>query len=209
MSNNKVAPRKRRSTTKEAEVTEVVSQDEVDALLTDEPKEETEDEGIQLTEGEVSPFDLAEPEPVKTVENPMSGLNTLDMIAKVVIDTNHVYDPVDTFNWEESSEELRDSIRIGIAAVVANPYQTPEQSHISWLKTKTANGWVYGETKNFEAKTHPCMVHYDHLQEIHRKKNEMFVVMVSNMLAILGEPEDLPTIAEPEFIPLQMSDRTS
>lgn len=46
--------------------------------------------------------------------------------------------------------------------------------HQSWMDEKTADGWVYGETKDAGAKTHPCMVPYAKLPRGQRTKDKLF-----------------------------------
>jgi hypothetical protein len=46
-------------------------------------------------------------------------------------------------------------------------------SHENWMKDKAADGWVYGEAKDSEKKTHPCMVPYNDLPETQQIKDEV------------------------------------
>ena len=57
---------------------------------------------------------------------------------------------------------------------------TPEQSHVSWMREKTDNGWVYGEVKDPENKTHPCIVDYDKLPQEQRVKDHLFKAIVDS-----------------------------
>jgi hypothetical protein len=42
------------------------------------------------------------------------------------------------------------------------------------MKDKVEAGWVYGDEKNPEAKTHPCIVEYHQLPEFQKFKDEIF-----------------------------------
>lgn len=55
---------------------------------------------------------------------------------------------------------------------------TPEDLHQSWCDFKAADGWVYGEVKDAEAKTHPCLVPYEELPEEQRIKDDLFKAVV-------------------------------
>ena len=66
-------------------------------------------------------------------------------------------------SWLEAPEWQRNSAIAGVQFIIDNPDSTPADQHASWLAVKEADGWVYGEVKDEEAKTHPCMVPYDDL----------------------------------------------
>ena len=50
----------------------------------------------------------------------------------------------------------------------------PEASHISWMKQKAEDGWVYGPVKDPEKKQHPCMVPFDQLPIDQQAKDFIF-----------------------------------
>lgn len=56
--------------------------------------------------------------------------------------------------------------------------QTPEELHESWCASKLSDGWVYGEVKDPELKTHPCLVPYSELPESQRIKDYVFRAIV-------------------------------
>jgi len=58
---------------------------------------------------------------------------------------------------------------------------SPEESHESWLNEKMNDGWVYGEIKDAEFKTHPCMVPYDELPESQKAKDFIFSEIVNEL----------------------------
>jgi hypothetical protein len=57
--------------------------------------------------------------------------------------------------WDDAPEWQQKSAIAGVEMHLAKPDATPEQSHESWLAQKVADGWVYGEVKDAEKKTHP------------------------------------------------------
>lgn len=85
--------------------------------------------------------------------------------------------------WDEAPEWQKQSACNGVCFHLENPDAGPPGSHENWLKDKIAAGWVYGETKDPEAKTHPCMVQYDELPQEQRLKDAIFVGIVHALSA--------------------------
>jgi hypothetical protein len=69
-----------------------------------------------------------------------------------------------------------------IEVMLKNPSITPEANHENWMRKKTEQGWVYGETKDFEKKTHPDLVPFNELPEIEKRKD--IADSVSHRLAL-------------------------
>lgn len=86
--------------------------------------------------------------------------------------------------WAEAPEWQQSSARQGVEFLVNNPDAGDDASHNSWLAQKVADGWVYGEVKDPEAKAHPCMVAFDRLPREQQFKDRLFRTTV---LAVLGE----------------------
>lgn len=80
--------------------------------------------------------------------------------------------------WRDAPEWQQQSAYKGVLHIIENPNTTPEESHVNWLKEKTADGWVYGEVKDPDEKTHPCMVPYKDLPEHHQVKDALFIAVV-------------------------------
>lgn len=80
--------------------------------------------------------------------------------------------------WEDAPQWQRDSAVAGVQLHLEKP-MTPRESHEAWMAHKQAEGWVYGERKDADAKTHPCMVPYDDLPDEQRRKDELFGAVVS------------------------------
>lgn len=91
--------------------------------------------------------------------------------------------------WDDAPDWQIQSAVLGVEKHLENPSMTPEQTHQSWLDEKIAQGWVYGEEKDPENKTHPCIVPYDELDPAQRAKDYLFKAVVT--LA-----KDLPEPAE-------------
>ena len=103
-------------------------------------------------------------------------------IARVCHEVNRAYCRVlgdDTqVAWEDAPQWQQDSAVTGVAFVANNPEAGPEKNHESWLAQKAIDGWVYGEVKDAEAKTHPCFVPYDELPVEQRAKDHIFRAIV-------------------------------
>jgi hypothetical protein len=89
-------------------------------------------------------------------------------------------------SWGAAEDWQRSSAINGVDGVFAG--NSPKASHESWLAEKVANGWVYGEKKDPEAKTHPCMVPYDQLSSEQKQKDFLFVSTVLAMAMALEHP---------------------
>lgn len=74
--------------------------------------------------------------------------------------------------WAEAPEWQRASIREGVRGVFDG--LTPEQSHVQWCHRKLQEGWSYGEAKDPEQKTHPCLRPYAELPPEQRFKDTLF-----------------------------------
>jgi hypothetical protein len=81
--------------------------------------------------------------------------------------------------WNEAPEWQKDSVYKGVEFTLNTPDSTPEDNHKSWLAEKEATGWKYGEVKDVEAKTHPCMLPYEQLPKEQRVKDHLFMAVVN------------------------------
>lgn len=61
---------------------------------------------------------------------------------------------------------------------IDNPDAGKDSQHNAWMEDKVKDGWVFGEKKDAEAKTHPCIVPFDQLPEFQQKKDELFCAIV-------------------------------
>jgi hypothetical protein len=107
----------------------------------------------------------------------------VEAIARVCHEANRAFalaigeDPTKVYpDWSAAPEEIRESARVGVEKALAGA--TPRELHESWCATKTADGWVYGPTKDLAAKTHFCLVPYDELPQLQRLKDALFQSIV-------------------------------
>lgn len=80
--------------------------------------------------------------------------------------------------WEEAPEWQQQSAINGVEFHLANPNSSPSDSHESWLAEKKMQGWVWGEEKDPEKKTHPCMLHFHQLPREQQAKDYLFLGVV-------------------------------
>lgn len=85
----------------------------------------------------------------------------------------------DTQNhWETAKEWQRDSAIKGVQFRIDNPDAGEDTQHNAWMADKVKEGWVYGEVKNEDLKTHPCIVPFEQLPEFQQKKDKLFCAIV-------------------------------
>lgn len=96
----------------------------------------------------------------------------------------HLGDPVNP-PWAEAGRHLKDSILDGVRAILRGEVTEPGDSHRNWLAFKESEGWTYGDVKDFEAKTHPCIVPFDELPEHQQVKNHLFFNVVTTMSRLM------------------------
>lgn len=87
-------------------------------------------------------------------------------------------------SWNDVPLRLKESAIAGVRFVVDNPDAGPEALHESWLAQKLRDGWVYGEVKDADKKTHPCLVDYADLPVSQRMKDELFRAVVRGILGV-------------------------
>lgn len=82
-------------------------------------------------------------------------------------------------SWIDAPEWQKASAINGVKFHLDNPNSKPEDSHENWMAQKLAEGWVYGETKDPELKTHPCIRPYWELPQHQRVKDHLFIAVVN------------------------------
>lgn len=111
----------------------------------------------------------------------------LEKIAQVCHEVNRAYclalGDDSQVAWADAPEWQRQSAYNGVVYHFNNADSTPADSHASWYAEKEADGWVYGEEKDTELKTHPCMVEYEDLPVEQQAKDFMFSAIVKTMKA--------------------------
>ena len=81
-------------------------------------------------------------------------------------------------NWEEAEEWQRESAIKGVKFRLENSTAPNSAQHEAWMADKVADGWAYGEVKDAEKKTHPCIVDYSELPKFQQDKDAAFTAIV-------------------------------
>lgn len=109
-------------------------------------------------------------------------LTYIERIAKICHDANKSFCEIngDTSqkSWEEAEEWQRDSAKKGVRFAIGNPDAPASSQHDAWLADKVSQGWVYGEVKDADKKTHPCIVPFESLPDFQQKKDHLFKAIV-------------------------------
>lgn len=88
--------------------------------------------------------------------------------------------------WADAPQWQKDSAVLGARFTLDNPDAGDSASHDSWLAEKARDGWVHGDTKDPDAKTHPCIVPFDELPLEQQIKDELFRATVLGVAASNG-----------------------
>jgi hypothetical protein len=85
--------------------------------------------------------------------------------------------------WDDAPEWQRDSAKAGVQFHIDNPGAGDSASHDEWSRHKIADGWQYGEVKDADAKTHPCLVAFNQLPAEQQFKDRLFRTIVHAALS--------------------------
>ena len=114
----------------------------------------------------------------------------MEQIARVAHEVNRAYCQALGDNsqskWEDAPAWQRRSARMGVDLHLMGDFG-PEASHISWMKEKVDDGWVYGTEKNADKKTHPCIVPFGELPVQQQAKDYIFRAVVHALRDHLAE----------------------
>lgn len=110
---------------------------------------------------------------------------TVEQVAKVAHEINAAYCSAlgdhSQLSWEYAPAWQKESARLGVKFHVEHPDAGPDESHKSWMKQKVEDGWVYGEVKDVEKKTHPCIVPFNQLPVDQQAKDYLFRQVVHSL----------------------------
>lgn len=81
-------------------------------------------------------------------------------------------------SWDEAPEEMIRSSVKGVVWRLENPTAPASAQHDEWMRQKIADGWVLGEKKDAEKKTHPALVPYESLKPGVQLKDKVFTAVV-------------------------------
>lgn len=114
---------------------------------------------------------------------------TKEQIAQVAHEINKAYCQAlgddSQLQWEFAPDWQQQSAINGVNFHLENPEAGADSSHNSWMKEKVDTGWVYGEVKDAEAKTHPCIVPFNQLPKEQQAKDFLFRQVVHSLKKFL------------------------
>ena len=87
--------------------------------------------------------------------------------------------------WNDAPDWQVSSAINGVKFHVANLGAGDSASHDSWMAEKVADGWVYGDVKDPDLKTHHCIVPFDHLPPEQQAKDSLFRSIVHALKPLL------------------------
>jgi len=109
----------------------------------------------------------------------------LAKIAKVCHQANKAFCEAKDTNpqkdWHEAEEWQKESAIKGVAFRINNPDAGHDAQHNSWMQEKVDAGWVFGDVKDAEAKTHPCIVPFEKLPKFQQQKDALFCAIVDSL----------------------------
>jgi hypothetical protein len=91
--------------------------------------------------------------------------------------------------WDEAPDWQKETVLKGVEFHVQNPDADASASHDSWMAQKVADGWTYGEVKDPEKKTHPCMVPFADLPPGQQEKDYLFKATVHSAYPLFAEAD--------------------
>lgn len=112
----------------------------------------------------------------------------IEDIARLAHNVNYTYclqlEDLTAKTWDEAPDWQKESAIAGVEFVLKNVRQgvqvAPWSAHISWANQKTKDGWIYGEVKDAEKKTHPCLVPWEQLPAEQKVKDKLFIAVVES-----------------------------
>lgn len=64
--------------------------------------------------------------------------------------------------------------------------QMSKNVHEVWAESRISQGWTYGEQRNDELKTHPCLVPYEELPEVEKDYDRNTSIGTLKLILKLG-----------------------
>lgn len=118
-----------------------------------------------------------------------NGMLSNAQIAEICHEANRAYcSSIGDFSqppWESAPEWQKESavqgVKFHLEQPIGNVLEMAPASHENWMKVKEEEGWVYGEKKDPEKKTHHCMVPYLELPQEQRMKDFIFCGIIASI----------------------------
>lgn len=128
-----------------------------------------------------------EPEPTIVIVNGM----TVEQVAEYAHEVSRLYARTalnqEQPPWAEAPEWQKTSAIHGVERVIETvvEYNCPpkaETMHNNWMREKLLAGWKYGPEKNPETLEHPCLLPYEFLSLLEKRKDTVFSSAVMTLL---------------------------
>ena len=107
----------------------------------------------------------------------------IQQVAQICHETNRAYcvsiGDASQLSWDDAAEWQRKSAIEGVQFALNNPTAPASAQHDAWLRSKQAEGWLWGNVKDPINKLHPCMVPYNRLPVEQRLKDYLFKAVVA------------------------------
>lgn len=81
-------------------------------------------------------------------------------------------------HWDDAPEEMIRSSVQGVVWRMDHPDAPASAQHDEWMRSKIADGWKLGPTKDSEKKEHPALIPYDQLATGVKRKDAVFTALV-------------------------------
>jgi len=92
--------------------------------------------------------------------------------------------------WDKAPMWQKQSALNGVYAHLCHKGPMPPgESHRLWMEEKTRKGWIFGEEKDPEKKTHPCMVPFEQLPIEQQMKDHLFGSIVASFKKVIFTEE--------------------
>ena len=110
-------------------------------------------------------------------------MKNIEQIAKTAHEVNKAWcelnEDFSQTSWDLAPDWQKESAVNGVEFNINNK-ATAEEIHQNWMNDKVADNWVYGEVKDIEKKTHPCLVPYHELSYEQKVKDHLFRAVVNS-----------------------------
>lgn len=84
-----------------------------------------------------------------------------------------------TDDWYGLDDHTKNMSIKSVIKILNNPEITAKDLHDEWISNKIKDGWIYGEEKNLELKTHPSIIDFESLNDIDKLKDQYFIDVVN------------------------------
>jgi hypothetical protein len=118
----------------------------------------------------------------------------LEVCAKAAHEVNRAYCAVigayTQPEWEDAPDRQKKiTIKLARGVVASGLHYSPRHVHERWMDAKQLDDWSFGEARDPERRTHPCMVDYSLLPEEHRAKGSIFINVVRQVWEALRQQQ--------------------